>query len=85
MFKPGDMVTVSDSSWSAVVNKETGAISSGELLGQEFRLLGVLTVPLPTSNRVGSMQASRPNNSILVNANGEVVFTHEKYLRKIDD
>ena len=85
MFKPGDIVTVSDSSWSAVVSKETGAISNGELIGHEFKLLGVLTVPLPTTTRAGGVPPSRPNNAILVNSNGEVVFTHEKYLRKTSD
>lgn len=84
MFKPGSIVIVTDSSWCAVVNKQTGAITRGELHGREFKLLGVLSVPLPTAQlRIGT-PPDRPNNSILVSEDGEVVFTHSDYLQLSD-
>lgn len=78
MFKPGSIVTVTDSSWSAIVNKQTGAITRPELHGQIFKLLGVLNVSLPTTSQVST--PDHANNAMLVNKDNQVIFTHSKFL-----
>lgn len=83
-MKAGDKVIIIDGSWSY---KVVGA----ELLGNQnvgvhektvYTIVAIdPTLRLPTHSYAPDIKSDRPNNAIVVNGFGTVVFTHESFLK----